>query len=190
MTAAPHEAHLEPRLVGDVQGDFYVPAYQHGYRSGEVEVRRLLDDIWENRDRPYYLQPVVVKRHGAEWELVDGQQRLTTLFLLMQYMKKSGLQNAVASWTMRYETRVESAAYLEDLDPTRSQENIDFFHIMAAYRCIDEWFDRHGGQGRRQHVANKLYGALFESVRVIWSRRRRTPTPPRCSPGSTSAASP
>jgi uncharacterized protein with ParB-like and HNH nuclease domain len=73
---------------------FYVPAYQRGYRWGEVEVRRLLDDIWYSREKPYYLQPVVVKQHGDEWELVDGQQRLTTLFLIFQYMKRAGLQNS------------------------------------------------------------------------------------------------
>ena len=145
---------------------FYVPAYQRGYRWGEVEVRRLLDDIWESRDKPYYLQPVVVKRHGDEWELVDGQQRLTTLFLIFRYMKREGLQSLPAGYSLRYETRPDSAAYLEQLDPGRSQENIDFFHIHEAYRCISEWFDAYGT--RRQWAANKFYDALFEQVRVIW----------------------
>src|SRR6185436_9981728 len=78
-----HEALLEPRAVGDIAGRFYVPAYQRGYRWGKDEVRKLLDDIWESRDKSYYLQPVVVKKYdGDEWELVDGQQRLTTLFLI------------------------------------------------------------------------------------------------------------
>ncbi|OXM45172.1 DUF262 domain-containing protein [Amycolatopsis alba DSM 44262] len=157
---------MEPLLVGDISGRFYVPAYQRGYRWGEVEVRRLLDDIWGSRDRPYYLQPVVVKRYGEEWELVDGQQRLTTLFLIFQYMKAAGLQSSGADYSLRYETRVDSAAYLEELDPGRSQENIDFFHIHEAYRCIAAWFDDRGS--RRQYVANKFYGALFEHVRVIW----------------------
>lgn len=166
MTASAGDAYLEPRLVGDISGRFYVPAYQRGYRWGEVEVRRLLDDIWESRDKPYYLQPVVVKRHGDEWELVDGQQRLTTLFLIFQYMKSEGLQSLGAGYSLRYETRTDSAAYLDELDPDLSQENIDFFHIYEAYRCIREWFDAH--EGRRQYVANKFYGALFEHVRVIW----------------------
>ncbi|WP_246009897.1 DUF262 domain-containing protein [Actinokineospora cianjurensis] len=78
---AAHDATLEPLLVGEISGTFHVPAYQRGYRWGAVEVRRLLDDIWESKDEPYYLQPVVVKLRGDEWELVDGQQRLTTLFL-------------------------------------------------------------------------------------------------------------
>ena len=155
MTASTGDAYLEPRLVGDISGRFFVPAYQRGYRWGEVEVRRLLDDIWESRDKPYYLQPVVVKRHGDEWELVDGQQRLTTLFLIFQYMKSEGLKSSGAGYSLRYETRAGSAAYLEELDPELSQKNIDFFHIYEAYQCIGEWFDAHAG--RRQFAANKFY---------------------------------
>ena len=166
MTVDVREAELEPRLVGDISGRFYVPSYQRGYRWGEAEVRKLLDDIWESRDKPYYLQPVVVRPHGDEWELVDGQQRLTTLFLIFQYMKSEGLQSSGAGYTMRYETRPDSAPYLEELDAELRERNIDFFHIYEAYRCISEWFDGHGH--RRQFVANKFYGALFEYVRVIW----------------------
>ena len=61
-----HWAILTPKVVGDITGHFYVPAYQRGYRWGKDEVRKLLDDIWESRDRPYYLQPVVVKRLGDD----------------------------------------------------------------------------------------------------------------------------
>ena len=67
--------------VGDITGDFFVPAYQRGYRWTEQEVRQLLDDIRDSNGATYYLQPVVVKaRDDGSWELVDGQQRLTTLY--------------------------------------------------------------------------------------------------------------
>ncbi len=160
------EAHLEPMLVGDITGRFYVPAYQRGYRWGEVEVRQLLDDIWESRDKAYYLQPVVVKKFDKEWELVDGQQRLTTLFLIFSYMQREGLQNTGAGYSLRYETREGSAGYLEAPDPELSQQNIDYFHIFRAYNCIKEWFEKSGH--RRQFVANEFYGALFQHVQVIW----------------------
>src|SRR3954447_9005794 len=76
-------ATLEPRLVGKISQQFFVPGYQRGYRWGHDEVSRLLNDIWESRNQSYYLQPVVVKAHpSGDWELVDGQQRLTTLFLI------------------------------------------------------------------------------------------------------------
>jgi len=166
VTSSGREAMLAPKLVGDVEGDFYVPAYQRGYRWGPDEVGRLLDDIWESRDEPYYLQPVVVKQYGDEWELVDGQQRLTTLFLIFQYMRKEGLQSAGAGYSIRYETRPESAAYMHRLDPAQSRQNLDFFHLFVAYKCISEWFEGHGH--RRQHVANKVYDSFFERVKLIW----------------------
>ncbi len=99
------EAILTPRAVGEISEKFFVAAYQRGYRWGEDEVRRLLDDMWESRDRRYYLQPVVVKAHGDEWELVDGQQRLTTLYLIYRYMHTKGLKNIGPKFSMRYQTR-------------------------------------------------------------------------------------
>src|SRR3954447_6391519 len=70
---------LTPRKVGDLEGTFFVPDYQRGYRWGDDEVRRLLDDIKEAGTAEYSLQPVVVKpMDDGRWELVDGQQRLTT----------------------------------------------------------------------------------------------------------------
>lgn len=54
--------HLEPKLVGSIEGEFYVPAYQRGYRWKE-EVRMLLNDIHEiGRGKNYSLQPIVVEK--------------------------------------------------------------------------------------------------------------------------------
>lgn len=158
---------LDLKLVGDLNGQFYVPRYQRGYRWGTVEVGRLLNDIWDSKGKDYSLQPVVVKQRSAsEWELVDGQQRLTTLYLIFLYMQREGLQNAGPTYTMAYETRPGSQSYLQELDPEIRDTNIDYFHIFGAYECIRAWFEAHGP--RRQHVANKFYGYLFDSVRVIW----------------------
>ncbi|CDX58776.1 conserved hypothetical protein [Mesorhizobium plurifarium] len=158
---------LELKLVGDISGQFFVAKYQRGYRWGKQEVERLLNDIWESNGAPYNLQPIVVKRTGSEeWELVDGQQRLTTLYLIFLFMQREGLQNAGPAYSIAYETRPGSENYLQELDQARSESNIDFFHLYAGFQCIREWFNTHGA--RRQYVANKFYGYLFESVRVIW----------------------
>ena len=104
---------LERRLVGDVEGTFFVRDYQRGYRWGVDEVRRLLDDIKDAGGRNYYLQPVVVKRlEDGRWELVDGQQRLTTLYLVLRYIKRH-MPTAEPRYTLSYETRQGSAAYLD-----------------------------------------------------------------------------
>ena len=58
------EIKLDTKLVGDIKGDFYIPSYQRGYRWGETEVVRLLDDIYSTEGkRNYCLQPVVVRKN-------------------------------------------------------------------------------------------------------------------------------
>lgn len=162
------QATLTVKSVGDVCADFWVPAYQRGYRWGATEVGHLLNDIWESQGEPYRLQPVVVKKVPGRdrWELIDGQQRMTTLMLIFQYMKNAGLQRSGAPFTLAYETRPNSQEYL--LEPTheRRLENIDFSHMFHAYECIRRWFEQ--WEHRTDHVANRFYGYLFESVNVIW----------------------
>ena len=72
---------------------YSIPSYQRGYRWTELHVKALLEDIdnfLQSQNQPgainesYCLQPIVVVAQSDEdglkqWELVDGQQRLTTL---------------------------------------------------------------------------------------------------------------
>lgn len=161
---------LELKLVGDIAGSFRVARYQRGYRWGRPEVERLLNDIWENGDKDYSLQPVVVKQDGENaWELVDGQQRLTTLYLIFVFMQRAGLKNVGPPYTITYDTRPGSEIYLQELDAARAESNIDFFHIYAAYDCVRAWFERQGPTAlKRQLVADNLFRYLCERVRVIW----------------------
>src|SRR5687768_18576698 len=89
---AASDVSLSDLAVNEIVGDFYVPAYQRGYRWGAAEVTHLLDDIEASKDARYYLQPVVVKRMAdGRWELIDGQQRLTTLYLILLYIRRENL---------------------------------------------------------------------------------------------------
>ena len=133
----PADATLGLRAVGDLSGHFIVPAYQRGYRWGAHEVDCLLNDIWGSTEPIYCLQPVVVKRgRDRAWELVDGQQRLTTLYLVYLSMQRAGLQSAAPRYAIRYQTRPRSEAYLLDLSEKEKDDNIDFFHIHGAYARI------------------------------------------------------
>lgn len=153
--------------VGDIKGDFFVPSFQRGYRWGEHEVRQLLDDILDSAGATYYLQPLVVKaRTEGSWELVDGQQRLTTLYLIFRYLKSSHLPTAANTYSITYETREGSKAYLDSLSAAAAQTNIDYFHMHRAYQCIEDWFEGFGH--RSTHEATRFYGYLFENVKVLW----------------------
>jgi hypothetical protein len=163
-------ATLEMRLVGDIGGAFRVARYQRGYRWGQLEVERLLDDIWNSKGESYCLQPIVVKREGEnEWELVDGQQRLTTLYLIFLYLQRAGYKSVGPQYTISYDTRPQSQVYLGHLSAELAGANIDFFHLHAAYGRIQEWFERHGATPiKRQDAADDVFRYLCKSVRVIW----------------------
>nr|MDQ3070913.1 DUF262 domain-containing protein [Acidobacteriota bacterium] len=154
--------------VGDITKNFLVPSYQRGYRWGADEVSALLDDIESiSGDKDYCLQPVVVKkREDDQYELVDGQQRLTTLYLLLLFMQKEGFKKSGPPFSLAYATRPLSAAFLQDVDPARADENIDFFHLSGAFKCIQDWFKRRGNHA--EVVANEMYVHLFRRVKVIW----------------------
>jgi hypothetical protein len=169
--ADPHDptkfGRLDVRAVATVEGDFFVPSYQRGYRWTTLEVTALLDDVRESDGATYYLQPVVVKsRNNGSWELVDGQQRLTTLYLILKYLHRNHLPSVAVGYTISYETRPGSATYLEELDGTVAETNIDYFHMHRAYQAIEDWFDRQGAA--QTNEALRLYQALFESVKVLW----------------------
>lgn len=165
MATGAEQTELRPERVGDIVGDFVVPSYQRGYRWGVDEVSRLLGDVYESAGRRYFLQPIVVKRRGeAEWELVDGQQRLTTLFLILRYIQEH-LPSARLQYSLAYETRAASAEYLRHPTEERSRANIDFFHIFEAFTCIRQWFE---SQNDPALAAINFYKYLSESVYVIW----------------------
>ena len=161
--------------IGEIRGQFFVPDYQRGYRWDASDVSRLLNDLSESNGQNYSLQPVVVKLRSEgeneqlhEWELIDGQQRLTSLFLLFEYMRRNGLAGRGAPYRLKYETRPKSAEYLNDPDPSRSHENIDFYHFHQANSAIHRWFQRHGDEHRQSYIAGNLLKFLYESVRIIW----------------------
>lgn len=152
------------KTIGELSGHFLVPRYQRGYRWGEHEVKALLDDISSSEGK-YYLQPLVVKRvEDARWELIDGQQRLTTLYLILQYIHRH-LPTSRMNYTLEYETRPLSAAFLDAPSEAESQDNIDFFHIFSAAVVIREWFESSSDPAL---VAVDFYRALATRVYVIW----------------------
>lgn len=156
---------LESRLVGTIKGDFFVPSYQRGYRWGKTEVVRLLDDIYSCDGDSYYLQPVVVRKNGDKYELIDGQQRLTTIYLVYRYMNNaSGGFIDEPQFSLYYETRKKSASFLQSVDMARKEENIDFWFICNAYDSIKQWFEAK----EKKSVLTNINKYFDEKVKIIW----------------------
>jgi hypothetical protein len=156
---------------------FFIPAYQRGYRWTKRQVTELLDDIKEfqqqaensNKDAFYCLQPIVVKQHNDAWELVDGQQRLTTIFIILTYLKDILTLLGKSRYQLSYETRDSSADFLEHIDEARGEENIDFYHIVEAKKAVDEWFKKQDGTYQIKFIQTLLNDDdTGKNVKVIW----------------------
>lgn len=164
---------FETKGVLEIKGNFFVPDYQRGYRWGENEVKQLLEDVYENGEKSYYLQPIVVKPIEEEnFELIDGQQRLTTLYLILSYLREK-LGNIVSrKYSLIYETRKETHEFLENINSeskNKNKENIDFFFISNAYKIIEKWFEEQGKKSSDFGVLLfQFYTLLGKFVNIIW----------------------
>lgn len=157
------------KKVNTIEGVFEVPSYQRGYRWGTEEVLRLLDDIYSlhgNEVRGYCLQPIVVKNHGDYYELIDGQQRLTTLYIIYYYMhNQAPTLIKKPKFSLKYKTRPEKEDFLEDMDVSLKENNIDFWHMCNALETIDKWVQEKEDPATAIFSMNKYF---TDNVKVIW----------------------
>lgn len=136
---------------------FNIPSYQRGYRWSIRQVEDLLNDILEfqqsKSDGFYCLQPIVVKKNRINndvWDVIDGQQRLTTIFIILQYFFKTLKEDYFLEnlYEISYETRdkdsdTSSKDFLKNICAIQNiiETNIDFFHMSQAYLTIKNWFE-------------------------------------------------
>ncbi len=71
----------------------------------------------------------------------------------------------VPQFTLEYATRDKSQEYLENIDPARASENIDFHFMYQALASMAEWF---GEQDSPEGVADDIYPTLLRRTKVIW----------------------
>lgn len=177
---------LELKSIAELQDlAFFIPDYQRGYRWTRQQVEDLLNDILEFSQKEnagiYCLQPLVVVRKSSDeqlldkihqandlsevkrllngqWEVVDGQQRLTTIRLILEVLQHPRF------YDIKYATREKSAEFLNKIarqDTTQENEdNIDYHHISQAVIVIREWMEKKNTE--------KFLSVLLKQVKFIW----------------------
>lgn len=177
---------LELKSISELQDlAFFIPDYQRGYRWTRQQVEDLLNDILEFSQKEnagiYCLQPLVVVRKSSDeqlldkirqaddlsevkrllngqWEVVDGQQRLTTIRLILELLQRPRF------YDIEYATRKQSAKFLNEIAaPTNTEEakdNIDYHHISQAVIVISEWLEKKNTE--------KFLSVLLKQVKFIW----------------------
>lgn len=120
---------------------FIIKNYQRGYRWDSKQVENLLDDLLEfekSNNELYCLQPIIVRKlQENEYELIDGQQRLTTIYILLKFLQTENI------YKIEYETREKSEEFLENINNMHQENinNLDFLFMKNAYETIKKWFE-------------------------------------------------
>ena len=139
-------------LFQDKKADFLIPDYQRPYAWGETECQTLWDDIFSfaipddgrtefDSNSEYFLGPIVTfKNDDAKMEVIDGQQRLTTLMLLLRafYAKFGHMQDKASVATRQ---NIEKCIWKTDEfgEPDMSALKID--SEVATDKDKDEFLD-------------------------------------------------
>lgn len=185
---------LELKSIAELENlAFHIPDYQRGYRWTRRQVEDLLNDIFEFSQKDnagiYCLQPLVVVKkssneqlldrvHAAkdldevkrilngQWEVVDGQQRLTTIRLILEVLN-------CPCYDITYQTRENSAEFLNTITTKGEKDaktNIDFYRIYEAYKKIDEWLKEIDGKQKE-----RFQNVLLNQVKFIWYETQENP---------------
>ena len=184
-------ATVELKAISDLFGmQFFVPSYQRGYRWTTVQVRELLEDLFDFADdntrgeNDYYcLQPVIVKKRDEQWELVDGQQRLTAMWLLSALYYCSNREDEIGLIYNHYGLEYQEKPVFTDLISQilefvetdslpglvkrledYKDKSIDSRNLIESIKYIAQFTRKNR---RPKGVLSKIFEAI-NSIKIIW----------------------
>ena len=172
---------IELKSVNELLGmKFFIPSYQRGYRWTDLQIENLLNDILEfskGVDGDFYcLQPLVVKERKkdllteikqansiedvetllkGEWIVIDGQQRLTTIYLILKALGNEKCPSI----------EYERDSYIEVCDSSDEirKDNIEIYHLTKAKEWIRKWIEINS-----KDSSNTFRNKILEQTKFIF----------------------
>lgn len=170
--------------------NFFIPSYQRGYRWTEQQVKDLLEDIRDfsltkHQEGEFYcVQPLVVRQMNEEekkqnslegkwYEVIDGQQRLTTIYLILLCLEKDIKEKETTkSYQLKYQRELGRDRSLDLLLHIKevNVNHIDAYHLTKAYFLINEWLEKN--EDIKEVFCKALLdvekGDKSNNIRFIW----------------------
>ena len=133
---------------------FIIPYLQRTYKWKEKQAKQMLEDFSEflKQEKTYYcMQPLAVVKIGDnKYELLDGQQRLTTLLILWRILFEDDKEkNTSYPYKFEYErdssesnTLLNRYSFITESDEIKKGEhrNIDEYYMSKVYGAIKQYF--------------------------------------------------
>ncbi len=136
-----HKQSVSELLKSEKSKLFVIPEYQRPYAWTEEEVETLFEDLWEfavttggpERESSYFLGSIVSYENNNEQEIIDGQQRITSLFLLLR---------AIYTKLYKGEKKPESENFIRKIEPAIWQTNkltgaVDYSNVLLKSNVIN-----------------------------------------------------
>lgn len=136
---------VEALLGSGKSKPFVIPEYQRPYAWTDEQVETLFEDLWEftttiggtENESSYFLGSVVsYENEDGEQEIIDGQQRITSLFLLLRAIYTKLTQ------TLSSERTAEANNFISKIEPTIWRTNkltgtVDYKDILLTSRVVN-----------------------------------------------------
>lgn len=165
---------------------YVIPIYQRNYTWGQGEIKQLIQDVYDyafdhHPIQPYYIGSLIVfeRELGTEtvYETIDGQQRLTTLMILLNALHqhfKDEITNPISlNLMLNFDSRKKSTATLSAIAKGKIEvDNATEYNVYIKQRYLDAvkiLKDILKGKN-----VNTFYNYLVEQVFLI-----RVPVPPK-----------
>lgn len=163
---------------------FVIPYLQRTYKWRESQARQMLEDFAEFLEQGksnYCMQPLaVVDKGNRTYELLDGQQRLTTLLLLWRILFEG--EGKEYPYTFAYERDKHSSISEEQetdegrfafittgnaiKDPERECNNMDEYYMSVVYETIENWMHEHTKS--KEEFRRLLEGSDGHHILFLW----------------------
>lgn len=133
------------------QSSYNIPDYQRGYKWTDTDVKLLLDDIdkFNVSDGTFYcIQNITICRDKEYnyYNVIDGQQRLTTLYIILCWIGKKD----IVEGKLKYSIRKSTDSFLTKYVLTREvwgenfkhrAEHMDEWYVMQAAFAVKNWYN-------------------------------------------------
>lgn len=156
---------------------FTIPYQQRGYKWTEYNIINLLQDLTDyiSSGKGFYcLQPIAIvpiDKSSNHYSIIDGQQRLTTIYLLYKFLFSSqvNLTKETELYHYEYERDVsdERKNLLLNKIDNIDDKTIDAFYITRAYKTLEDWFKNN--KNKIDEFKKLIKNELPEkSLQIIW----------------------
>ena len=147
---------------------YSIPLYQRDYAWEEKQIVQLIDDINDVKlGENYYIGSLIVANHDGVYEVVDGQQRLTTLFLLLSYFGIDTGNEDALTFSCRNKSNYTLRHIRPILNDERDKYDVDNLqqNIISGLNIIKENIDKFTDEHKRDFV-KKLENVVLYRIEV------------------------